>query len=107
MTNQDFDRLVNSIRDDAPDAETARAAADRVRERLSARPDEFCTQFRADFEAYRTGKLAEGRRMLVEDHLHSCVACRREYSGAKNVLLIPAKPRPVNRRLGWAAAAPL
>ena len=36
MTNQDFDRLVNSIRDDAPDAETARAAADRVRERLGA-----------------------------------------------------------------------
>jgi len=27
MTNQDFDRLVNSIRDDGPDAETARAAA--------------------------------------------------------------------------------
>ena len=104
MTNQDFDRLVNSIRDDAPDAETARAAADRVRERLNA-GDEFCTQFRTDFEAYRTGKLAEGRRMLVEDHLHSCVACRREYSGAKNLVLIPARPRQVNRRLGWAAAA--
>jgi hypothetical protein len=104
MTNQDFDRLVNSIRDDAPDAETARAAADRVRERLGA-GDEFCAQFRADFESYRTGKLAEGRRMLVEDHLHSCVACRREYSGAKNVLVIPARRRPVNRRLVWAAAA--
>ena len=104
MTNQDFDRLVNSIRDDAPDAETARAAADRVRERLGA-GDEFCVQFRADFESYRTGKLAEGRRMLVEDHLHSCVACRREYSGAKNVLVIPARRRPVNRRLVWAAAA--
>ena len=104
MTNQDFDRLVNSIRDDAPDSETARAAADRVRERLGA-GDEFCVQFRADFESYRTGKLAEGRRMLVEDHLHSCVACRREYSGAKNVLVIPARRRPVNRRLVWAAAA--
>ena len=104
MTNQDFDRLVNSIRDDAPDAETARAAADRVRERLGA-GDEFCAQFRAYFEMYRAGKLAEGRRMLVEDHLHSCVACRREYSGAKNVVLIPTRSRPVNRRLGWAAAA--
>ena len=30
MTNQDFDRLVNSIRDDAPDAEVVRAAADRI-----------------------------------------------------------------------------
>ena len=104
MTNQEFDRLVNSIRDDTPDAETARSAADRVHERLGA-GDEFCAQFRADFEAYRRGQLAEGRRMLVEDHLHSCVACRREYSGAKNLLLLPARPRPVNRRLGWAAAA--
>ena len=107
MTNQDFDRLVNSIRDDVPDAEAARAAADRVRERLGAgeSPNEFCAQFRADFEAYRAGRLAEGRRMLLEDHLHSCVACRREYSGAKNVLVIPTRSRPVNRRLGWAAAA--
>src|SRR5579862_125345 len=107
MTNQDFDRLVNSIRDDAPDAETVRAAADRVRERLGAgeSPNEICVQFRSDFEMYRAGKLAEGRRMLVEDHLHSCVACRREYSGAKNLVRIPARPRQVNRRLGWAAAA--
>ena len=107
MTNQDFDRLVNSIRDDAPDAEVARAAADRVRERLGAGngPDELCAQFRADFDVYRAGKLAEGRRMLLEDHLHSCVACRREYSGAKNVMVMPTRPRPATRRLGWAAAA--
>jgi len=107
MTNEDFDRLVNSVRDDVPNAEVARAAAKRVRERLGVAegPDEFCAQFRADFEAYRAGRLLEGRRMLVEDHLHSCVACRREYSGAQNVLLIPKKSRPVARRLGWAAAA--
>lgn len=109
MNNPDFDRLVNSIRDDAPDADVERAAADRVRERLSApvsaTVSEHCAQFRADFEAYRAGRLAEGRRMLVEDHLHSCVACRREYSGAKNVTVMPARSRPVTRRLGWVAAA--
>ena len=37
MTNQDFDRLVNSIRDDAPNAEVTRAAADRVREKIGHR----------------------------------------------------------------------
>ena len=109
MTNQDFDRLVNSVRDDVPNAEVARAAAERVRERLGVAegPDEFCAQFRAAFDAYRTGRLLEGRRMLVEDHLHSCVVCRREYSGAQNVLVIPKRSRPVARRLGWAAAAAL
>jgi len=107
MTNQDFDRLVNSVRDDVPNTEIARAAAERVRERLGVAegPDEFCAQFRADFDAYRAGRLLEGRRMLVEDHLLSCVACRREFSGAQNVLVIPKKSRPVMRRLGWAAAA--
>jgi hypothetical protein len=107
INNKDFDRLVNSIRDDAPDAEAARAAGDRVRERLGAgeSPNEFCAQFRADFELYRASKLAEGRRMLVEDHLHSCMACRREYSGAVKVMMMPTRSRPVNRRLGWAAAA--
>jgi hypothetical protein len=107
MNNPDFDRLVNSIRDDAPDADVERAAADRVRERLGAAdgPNEICAQFRADFDLYRAGKLAEGRKMLLEDHLHSCVACRREYSGAKNVTVMPARSRPVTRRLGWAAAA--
>ncbi|HEV8413732.1 MAG TPA: FecR domain-containing protein [Bryobacteraceae bacterium] len=109
MNNPDFDRLVNSIRDDAPDADVERAAADRVRERLSApvsaTVSEHCAQFRAGFEAYRAGRLAEGRRMLVEDHLHSCVACRREYWGEKHVLAIPARARPFSAPLGWAAAA--
>ena len=42
--------------------------------------------------------------MLLEDHLHSCVACRREYSGVRNTPVIPIS-RPVARRIGWAAAA--
>jgi len=105
MTNQDFDRLVNSIRDDVPDAEVTRGAADRVREKLgTAGPDDICAQFRADFDAYRARNLSEGRSMLVEDHLHSCVACRREYSGTKNTSVIPIS-KPIDRRLGWAAAA--
>src|SRR5262249_44521205 len=108
MNNQDFDRLVDSIRDDAPDAETARAAAERVREQLGAAggPDGGCIQFRADFDAFRAKKLTEGRRMLLEDHLHSCVACRREYTGATQAPVVVIKrSRPATRRLGWAAAA--
>jgi hypothetical protein len=106
MTDQDFDRLVNSIRDDVPDAETARAAADRVRGRLGAAPNSACAGFRLDFDAYRTGRLAEARRMLLEDHLHSCVTCRREYSGTRIAPVISiSRPRPMIRRIGWAVAA--
>ena len=106
MNNQDFDRLLNSIRDDVPDAEAAEAAAERVREKLGSRANDICAQFRSDFEAYRHGRLAEGRRLLVEDHLHTCVPCRREYSGARNVPVVPiSKSKPATIWVGWAAAA--
>ena len=106
MTDQDFDRLVNSIRDDVPNDETARAAADRVRDRLrTGGMDEVCAHFRADFDAYRAGRLSEGRKMLLDDHLHSCVACRREYSGVRNTVVPISRPKPLIRRAQWAAAA--
>src|SRR5579864_1317049 len=102
MTDQDFDRLLNSIRDDVPEADVVEAAAGRVREGLSAVKghNATCAQFRADFEAYRTGRLAEGRKMLLEDHLHSCVACRREYSGVRNppVASISSAPSLIFKR---------
>src|SRR5581483_3740091 len=106
MNDQDFERLVNSIRDGVPDPAAVRAAAERVRGQLGAASNDRCAQFRADFQAYRAGRLAEGRRMLVEDHLHSCVACRREYAGTRSapVILIP---RPFPRWAGGAVAAAL
>ncbi|HSP68723.1 MAG TPA: FecR domain-containing protein [Bryobacteraceae bacterium] len=110
MTNQDFDRVLNSIREDLPTAEAARTAAERVREKLgTAGPGGICSKFRADFEAYRAGPLPEARRMLLEDHLHSCVACRREYSGAgvASVVTMPKRVPAAIRHAGWAAAAAL
>jgi hypothetical protein len=108
MTNQDFDRLLNSIREESVDPG---AAAGRVRAKLEA---EFaddatvarldsCADFRALLPAYRANNLSEARRMLVEDHLHTCVACRRELSPRAAVVPITSK-RPM-RALPWAIAA--
>jgi len=107
MSNQDFDRLLNSIREDVPTSEATEAAAQRVHDQLgTAGANGICSQFRADFDAYRAGTLPEGRRMLLEDHLHSCVACRREYSGAgASVVTMPKRTPVAIRRAGWAAAA--
>jgi hypothetical protein len=41
--------------------------------------------------------------MLFEDHLHSCVACRREFSGTVNAPVVQITSR--RRVLVWAAAA--
>ena len=107
MTNQDFDHLLNSIREDVPTSEATEAAARRVHEKLGAAgPAGICSQFRAGFDAYRAGSLPDARRMLLEDHLHSCVACRREYSGTgASVVTMPKRAPVAIRRAGWAAAA--
>lgn len=107
MTNKDFDRLLNSIRESQPDPAALDAAAGRVRDRLaSGSVPDLCAGFRADFEAYRHGRLGEARRMLLEDHLHTCVACRHEYSGAgKEAVVIPIRHRTAKRIALWAAAA--
>jgi hypothetical protein len=83
MTNQEFDRVLDSIRADVPAPEAAEAAAQRVGEKLTTGGlSPACAGFRADFEAFRAATLSDARRMLLEDHLHSCALCRREYSGA-------------------------
>src|SRR5581483_10495952 len=43
-------------------------------------------------------------KMLVEDHLHTCVACRREFSGPRAVVPITSSKKPV-RYATWALAA--
>jgi ferric-dicitrate binding protein FerR (iron transport regulator) len=104
MNNQDFDRLLDSIRRDVPDGTDA---AERVRQKLneSAPANSLCTSFRADFSAMRAGTLGEARRLLLEDHLHSCVACRRDFSGdGDRVMTMPPSRRPQVFR-HWAAAA--
>ncbi|MEP6963363.1 MAG: hypothetical protein ABI995_14875, partial [Acidobacteriota bacterium] len=101
----DFDRIVDSIREQKPDATVAEAAGKRVRERLQAAApaNALCGGFRAEFAAYRAGRLTEAKKMLLEDHLHSCVACRRLYSGsAAEVVEMPGGAW-VSRR--WLAVA--
>jgi hypothetical protein len=114
MNNQEFDALLNSIREDAGD-QVAREAGMRVRARLEAEMGQpaamdhmnSCADFRALFASYRNQTLSEARHMLVEDHLHSCVACRRAYSGSAKVAVFPyTANRPfVRRAIPWVLAA--
>ncbi|MBZ5606542.1 MAG: FecR domain-containing protein, partial [Acidobacteriia bacterium] len=105
----DFDRLVKAIREES--VEVGEAGA-RVRAKLEAELSvsaevarlDSCADFRALFPAYRSNALSEARKMLVEDHLHSCVACRREFSGSRTVVPITVAKRPV-RFVPWAIAA--
>lgn len=104
-----FDRALESMRKDVP---PMGGAADRVRAKLeqTAKEGSLCASFRADFGAYRAGSLgpkplSEARRMLLEDHLHACPMCRREYAGVETAKVVEMPRRVWTRRWAVAAAA--
>jgi hypothetical protein len=111
MTNQDLDRLLDSVREEEVPADELSAASLRVRARLEsdlATAGGACAPFRSQFAAYRDGSLGDARRMLLEDHLSSCVLCRNEYRGerkAEVVSLSSRRPAIVRIGLPWAVAA--
>src|SRR5580692_1356605 len=117
MSNQEFERVLNSIREEDPGEDTVRSAAERVRAKLEMRAVDMggrlnsCEDFRSLADAYREGTLSEARHMLVEDHLHTCVACRRFFRGSDQaahkapVVMMPAKRSMVGVALPWAIAA--
>ncbi len=113
MSGQDFDRLLNSIREEDPGVDVIRAASERVRAKLEMRAVDMggrlnsCEDFRALADAYREGSLTEARHLLVEDHLHSCVACRGFFRGEPkaSVVTMPARRSVIGVALPWGIAA--
>jgi hypothetical protein len=111
-----LEQALSEIRDEVVDPAVVEAAGNRVWARLaeaaaqvSAEPIRGCAGFQALLADYRAGRLPQARAMLVEDHLHSCVACRHIYEG-KVVTMPAARPSagPAARSsyaLRWAAAA--
>jgi hypothetical protein len=113
MNNQEFERVLNSIRDEDPGVDVIHSAAERVRAKLEMRAVDMggrlnsCEDFRALADAYREGSLSEARHMLVEDHLHSCVQCRRFFRGEQKASVVTMTPKRsvVGVALPWAIAA--
>jgi hypothetical protein len=107
-----LEQAMAEIRDDAVDPAVVEAAAARVWARLAqaaqAGPVEHirsCGDFQALIPEYRAGRLTDARAMLIKDHLHECVACRRVYEGRVTEIPVARQPRQVNYTVRWAAAA--
>ena len=102
--NNDLDRVLSEIRNETVDDSAVEAAAERVRARLHA-PLNSCADFQALMPDYRAGRLSEARALLLKDHTHECVACRKAMEGAKVVAF--QAPRPVTAApwFRWAMAA--
>jgi ferric-dicitrate binding protein FerR (iron transport regulator) len=117
--NPALERAVSEIRDEEIPAEVVEAAGARVWERLKE-PREAtpglaplvlagehlrdCADFQALFPDFRARRLPAARALLVEDHLHECVACRRVFEG-KVVPFEQPLPKAKSHHLRWAVAA--
>src|ERR1019366_436297 len=83
-----LEQAMIEIRDCTVDPAVVEAAAARVWANLAAHcqtethaPLHTCADFQALIPEFKAGHLPQARALLVKDHLHECVACRRVYDG--------------------------
>jgi hypothetical protein len=103
------DRLDEALREmtrEAVDPATLGTARARVWEKLAGAAGAGCAEFRPDLPSYVSGTLAGGRRVLLEDHISRCPACRAaiaEMKGERRVIAMPQ--RSASRWRRWAPLA--
>lgn len=115
-----LEEAVGAVRADRPETGAMEAAGERVWQRLSQATGEptvseiglirGCAGVRELLPLYRAGGLTAARALVVEAHLHECVACRREAETGKRSSSPAAAwrnelPRARKDRFHWALAA--
>lgn len=119
-----LDKVTAEIRNEKVDSTVVSAAADRVWARVSAAAGEAefqmptvdhikgCADFQSLIPAYLAGKLSEARSLLLVDHTHECIPCRKAMNEARRSRTTFAKAPVKTRRyslqpvvLRWGIAA--
>jgi ferric-dicitrate binding protein FerR (iron transport regulator) len=107
-----LDVLVDDIRSEALDSAVVEERSRRVWDRIAKQATRSnrlssCADFQALIPGYHDGTLSPGRRMLLDDHAHECVVCRKMVFGEPEqpakVVEMPA--RRVTRSQWMAIAA--
>src|SRR6202162_6339315 len=92
MTNEKFDRLLSEIRNERVDDQAVAQAGERVWKSIAGSPStadfrtqtlRSCDDFQALMPAYLGKTLAPARALLLEDHVHACVAWRHPLERAR------------------------
>jgi len=118
-----LDQITAEIRNEKVDEATMSAAADRVWARVSATAGETefklpavdriegCADFQSLIPAYLAGKLSEARSLLLVDHTHECIPCRKAMNEARRPAIRTATAKPsrftMQPVMRWAIAAAL
>jgi FecR protein/Protein of unknown function (DUF3352)/Putative zinc-finger len=120
--NEIIERTTGEIRNQAIDPSVVSGAADRVWKRLSERTADAsavqvdhirnCADFQTLIPSYLNGSLSPARAMLLEDHTHECVPCRKALKETRFGVAPtapqqkPARPFASRRTVvRWAVAA--
>src|SRR6185436_7414407 len=93
-----LDKVATEIRGEQIDASSVSEAADRVWMRMSSQSAasseapvtatasehiESCADFQSLMPAYVSRELSEARALLLVDHTHECIPCRRALKEAR------------------------
>ena len=123
--NDILDRATAEIRSERVDQSVVESAAERVRAKLSqeqttasapaARVDHIrsCEDFQKLIPEYFSRSLSPARSLLLEDHTHECIPCRKALKEARyGVAAVPAAPSSKlsdsqRKIIRWAIAATL
>ncbi|MFB3778523.1 MAG: FecR domain-containing protein [Bryobacteraceae bacterium] len=111
MPEDRLDSLLSEMRNQDVASEEVAAAKERVWQKLAAATSSVCPEFQVDLVEYAAGRLEGSRRLLLEDHLGRCPACRRTLAEGRGKLR--PMPLPIARRrtlpawTRWTVAAGL
>src|SRR5919112_3220279 len=108
MSEDRLERALQGIRDEIVDDAILDGARVRVWEKLTNASLPGCAEFQPEFPAYLAGTLAGSRRVLLQDHISRCPACRASLSdmkGERRVIAMPQRSSPRWRRWGGLATA--
>src|SRR6266550_355603 len=130
-TNQELENILDQatteMRNEEIDSVVVKQAAERVWARIAAENTnqvattshaseriENCSDFQSLIPAYLDGSLSEARSLLLVDHTHECIPCRKAMKDARARNVLPAKKAIGTKRysiqplvLRWGIAAAL
>jgi hypothetical protein len=132
-SNNDLDTILDNataeMRNESVDPSMVNQAAERVWARVSSTIETTgqmttespaserigsCVDFQSLIPAYLNGSLSEARSLLLVDHTHECIPCRKALKDVRSRRMAPVKKVAVTRRyslqpvvLRWGIAAAL